>query len=205
MSKEMKVDDKGAVDKVALDMLHNAMKLIQENFLIKKTKNYNLLAIFSNLKRRIVYYDGNILDYEQFLEEAIKDTAPVKKFLFKKTTITKVTKQYQLKNILVNLLIAIKHVTPDISPELKKFIEQEHGYKISNNSTLNLFNFIINFKYFGEIDTRKMIELIYPELLTNKVDRLIIEPPKVFEGGARTKTRKNLRRSSQTRSNRNRK
>ena len=184
----------------AIEMLHDAMKLIYENFQIKKTKNYNLLAIFSNLKKRVVYYDGNIFDYEQFLEQAIKDTS--KSTFFKKT---KVTKQYQLKNILVNLLIAIKNVTPDMSSDLKKFIEKEHGYDISNNNTLNLFNFIINFKYYGEIDTRKLIELIYPELLTNKVDRKLIEDPKVFEGGARNKTRKNIRRVTQTRSNRNRK
>jgi hypothetical protein len=200
MSKDKKEDDKGAVKKEALEMLHDAIKLIYENFQIKKTKNYNLLAIFSNLKRRIVYYDGNILDYEQFLEYAIKDTS--KGSFFKRT---KVTKQYQLKNILVNLLIGIKHVTPDMSFELKKFIKEEHGYEISNNNTLNLFNFIINFKYHGEIDTRKMIEIIYPELLTSKINQIIIGPPTIFEGGARTKTRKNLRRVSQTRSNRNRK
>lgn len=200
MSKDKKEDDEGLVKKEALEMLHDAMKLIKENFEIKKTKNYNLLAIFSNLKKKIVYYDGNILDFEQFLEYAIKDTS--KGSFFKKT---KVTKQYQLKNILVNLLIAIKYVTPDMSAELKIFIDSEHGYKISNNNTLNLFNFIINFKYHGEIDTRKMIEIIYPELLTSKINQIIIGPPPIFEGGARTKTRKNLRRSSQTRSNRNRK
>ncbi len=201
MSKEKKEDDKGAVKKEALEMLHDAVTLMYENFQIKKRKNYNLLAIFSNLKKRVVYYDGNIFnDFEDFLYQVIKDTS--KPIFFRKP---KITKQYQLKNILVNILLAIKFVTPEMSAELKKFIEKEHGYDISNNNTLNLFNFIINFKYYGEIDTRKMIELIYPELLTNKIDRKIIEDPKVFEGGARRKTMKNLRRVSQTRSNRNRK
>jgi hypothetical protein len=192
MSKQTNI----TVNKDALEMMHETLKHIRDNFEIKKSKNYNLLAIFSNLKRRIVYYEGNILDCEEFIQKAIKDTAKGN-FIFK----TKVTKQYQLKNILVNLLIAIKHVTPDMSKELLKFIDEEHGYKVSNNKTLNLFNFIVNFKYYGMVDTRKLIEIIYPELLTNKVDRLIIEDPKVFEGGGK-KTRKARRKKNFTRSNR---
>jgi hypothetical protein len=194
---------KGPADNESIALMHQALTLLEEVIEIYKNKKYNLLSIFKHLKSKTAYYDGEVYEFFDFIKIAKKDT---KGGYFKKP---KASTKSVLRNILVNILIAIRSIRHEQSKELKKFIEEEIGYDIVTNSqTLNLLNFFLNFRIYDNFDTVYFVNKIIPGLIENsrvtkKVFDLVTKL-QLQEGGGR-KTKRKERSFNKTRSNRSNK
>jgi hypothetical protein len=184
-------------EKHQIKLLNDALKLLKKNHEIYRKRKYNLLSIFSYLETKTAYYEGKIYHrFFDFIDKAIKNTTPG---FFSGP---KVATRADLRNILLNIILAVKSIRKEMSHDLKDFINHQFGYKISNESeTLNLFNFLLNYEAYDNFDTVKLIKQVNAELM-EEVDTTPIEKMKISLKGGKRSTRKVVRRKTQTRSNR---
>ena len=101
-----------------------------------------------------------------------------------------------MKTILIKLVVAVQHMIDKkaVPKEVEKFIKKEYGYDISNKDTLNLLNFLINYKFYHNLNLHNFLEALYPELIEDKSivwknipdpTNIIDTPSKKEEGKAR--------------------
>jgi hypothetical protein len=182
-------------DKESLALMHEALKLLRDVYKIYVKRKYYLLSILSHLKTKTAYYNGKIYDnFFDFIDAAYADTKPG---LFSGP---KAKRKSDLRNILINIIQAVKSVKGEQTQELKDFISNQFGYKISESSeTANLLNFLLNFRVYDEFDTAKFIKKIFPDIegRFKSLDSMRVS----IDGGGR-KTRRAKKNKSQTRSNR---
>jgi hypothetical protein len=183
-------------EKHQIKILNDALKVLKKTYETYKKRKYNLLSILSYLETKTAYYNGKVYNrFFEFVDKAIRDTSPG---FF---TGPKVATRADLRNILLNVLLAIKAVRSEQSDDLKHFIKHQFGYNISESEVVNIFNFLLNFESYDTIDTIKLIKQINWDIV-EQIKYKDIDKMKVsLDGGAR-KTRKAIRRKSQTRSNR---
>ena len=169
---------RGMNDRDLKKLVRKAFKTLRRNFTVYKTRKYQILTIFKEFKHQIIYYDGNRISFNTFLNRVIEEFKDLKSPL-----------RLYCKDLLIQLMTIMKEISPLMSHRLRQFINTQHGYKVTDSDSINLLNFLLNYKYYGEIDTLALIKDVYPELL----EHVTLEPrnrPDRMVGG---KTRKHAR------------
>jgi len=164
----------------AVSLIHDNIKSTRKNYIIVKIEqDYILLRIFKELNKETIFYDGKTLSFEEFIRAIEKATS--RWWLVG----SKIKTHDQVKTILIKIMAAIRNVVTRkaIPRELERFIKEEHGYNICNKDSINLLNFIINFKFYHDLNTRDFIDAIYPEIAEQSSIRwnIIPNPPNVIE------------------------
>jgi hypothetical protein len=170
-----------------VELLHKAVSLIYENIkttrknyiVVQIEQDYILLRIYKELNKESIFYDGKTLNFEEFIRAIQKDTS--RWWLVG----SKIKTHDQVKTILIKIMAAIRNIITRkaIPRELERFIKEEHGYNICNKDSINLLNFLINFKFYHDLNTRDLIDAIYPEIIEQSSIRwnVIPDPPEVIE------------------------
>jgi hypothetical protein len=164
----------------AVSLIYNNIKTTRKNYVVVQIEqDYILLRIYKELNRESLFYDGKTLNFENFIRAIQKDTA--RWWLVG----SKIKTHDQVKTILIKIMAAIRNIITRkaIPRELERFIKEEHGYNICNKDSINLLNFLINFKFYHDLNTRDFIDAIYPEIIEQSSIRwnVIPDPPEVIE------------------------
>ena len=159
-------------------LVRKAFKTLRRNFTVYKTRKYQILTIFKEFKHQIIYYDGNRISFNTFLNRVIEEFKDLKPPL-----------RLYCKDLLIQLMTIMKEISPLMSHRLRQFINTQYGYKVTDSDSINLLNFLLNYKYYGEIDTLALVKDIYPELLDHVKVEARNRPDRMVGG----KTRKHVR------------
>jgi len=157
-----------AVDQAErVELVNQAFKLIKKNMNLSKDKHELVLELFELFSEKVIYYNAKVLRFEEFINEVIQDTN--KTGIFYKST--KIKTLAELKKIFILLLGVIRNVvaSEEISRDIKKFIKEEYGYHISNKDTINILNFLINYRMYNDFNTIELMDELYPEILEKSV------------------------------------
>ena len=149
-------------DNDRIDLFHDMVELIQDTLKDTNKHDYIVLDVVKKLNNEDVHYDGKFLSFPKFIDKIENDTR--KKGWFYKES--KLKHDNQLKTVLIKIFSAITNVISkkDVVKEVSRFIENEYGYDISDKQSINIFNLLVNYRYYYTFDTHKFIEIIYPEL-----------------------------------------
>jgi len=150
-----------------VELVNDAFKLIKKNMHLSKEKHELVLELFELFDKKIIYYNAKVLRFEEFIDEVIKDTNNTGIFYRS----TKIKTLSELKKIFVLLLGVIRNVvaSEEISRDVKKFIKEEYGYQISNKDTINILNFLINYRMYNDFNTIELMDELYPEIIEKSV------------------------------------
>ena len=164
----------------AVSLIYNNIKTTRKNYIVVQIEqDYILLRIYKELNKESLFYDGKTLNFEEFIRAIQKDTS--RWWLVG----SKIKTHDQVKTILIKIMAAIRNIITRkaIPRELEHFIKEEHGYNICNKDSINLLNFLINFKFYHDLNTRDLIDAIYPEIIEQSSIRwnVIPDPPEVIE------------------------
>jgi len=160
-------------DNDRIELFHDMVELIQDTLKDTNKHDYIVLDVVKKLNNEDVHYDGKFLTFSKFIDKIENDTR--KKGWFYKES--KLKHDNQLKTILIKIFSAITNVISkkDVITEVNKFINNEYGYDISDKQSVNIFNLLLNYRYYYTFDTHKFIDIIYPELASET--RLKRPPP----------------------------
>lgn len=183
-------------EKDRIKYLNTAFKFIHENISDSNKKDIIILSIFKNLNKEKFYYNGDIMNFTEFIHAVVKDTTPG---WFGKSSYVKT--HSELKTILIKLMTAIRNVIvrKENLKDVLEFIENEHGFNISNKDSVNILNFIINYKFFDNFDTYDFLKTMYPELSEKVVKKDIPDPPEILD--AKVSSKPHIHAQNQTRKN----
>ena len=170
-------------DKDRVDLFHTMVNMINRTIKDASRTDYIVLNIVKQLNKEDIIYEGKYYSFEKFISKLEQDTR--KGFIFGAT----IRDDDQLKTVLVKLMSAIRNVIGkrEVTKELERFLETEHGYDICNKLSVNLLNFLINYRYYDGFDTLQFLDIIYPELAQEIQRKKIADPPQILnavrEGG----------------------
>jgi hypothetical protein len=173
-------------DSDLIKLLHEAVSFIHANMQSKKLIGYEddfiIDRIFKELNKETIYYDSKSLDFKNFIAAVKKDTAHW--WLLG----SKINKPEQAKTILVKIMSAIRNIITRkaVPKKLEQFIKEEHGYDISNKDSVNLLNFLINFKFYHDLSTHDFMSAIYPELAEKITWKSVPNPPNIINAKPNT-------------------
>jgi len=164
-------------DKDRVELFHAMVNKINKTIQTANRTDYIVLHIIKHLNKENIIYDGIYYNFEKFIKKVEQDTR--KGFIFKTTTIRN---SDQLKTLLVKIFATIQKIIgkKEITKELERFLETEHGYDICNKLSVNLFNFLINYHYYDGFDTLLFLDTIYPELAQEIQRKKIADPPQIL-------------------------
>lgn len=164
-------------DSIQSTRKNQIVRLVEEDYIIQR--------IFDELNdESTLYYDGKLLDFEEFVHAVAKDTKPG---LFSKLLRqqAKIKKYSQVKTILIKLVVALQNMIDKkaVPKGVDRFIKKEYGYDISNKDTINLLNFLVNYKFYHDLNLHAFLEAVYPELIEDKsiVWKTIPDPPDIID------------------------
>jgi len=155
----------------AFSLMEESINATKKNQIIRFVEDDSIIErIFDELNdETTIYYDGKLLNFEQFVHAVVRDTTPG---LFSKlvTQQAVIKKSSQVKTILIKLVVAIQNMIDKkaVPKEVEKFIKKEYGYDVCNKDTINLLNFLINYKFYHNLNLHNFLEALYPELIEDK-------------------------------------
>jgi hypothetical protein len=169
-------------DKDRVELFHTMVNMINKTIKDASRTDYIVLNIIKQLNKEDIIYDGRYYSFEKFISKLEQDT---RKGFFN----AKIRDDDQLKTFLVKLMAAIRNIIgkKEVTKELERFLDTEHGYDICNKLSVNLLNFLINYRYYDGFDTLQFLDIIYPELAQEIQRKKIADPPQILnavrEGG----------------------
>lgn len=163
-------------DKDRVELFHAMIVRINKTIRDASRTDYIVLNIIKQLNKEDIIYDGIYYNFEKFIAKVEQDTR--KGWVFN----AKIRDDDQLKTVLVKLFASIQKVIgkKEVTKELERFLDTEHGYDICNKLSVNLFNFLINYRYYDGFDTLLFLDTIYPELAQEIQRKKIADPPQIL-------------------------
>ena len=170
-------------DKDRVKLFHTMVNMINKTIKDASRTDYIVLNIVKQLNKEDIIYDGTYYNFEKFISKL--EQATREGIIFN----AKIRDSNQLKTILVKIFATIQKIIgkKEVTKELERFLETEHGYDICNKLSVNLLNFLINYRYYDGFDTLQFLDIIYPELAQEIQRKKIADPPQILnavrEGG----------------------
>lgn len=170
-------------DKDRVELFHTMVNMINKTIKDASRTDYIVLNIVKQLNKEDIAYNGTYYNFEEFISKLEQDTR--KGFIFN----AKIRDSDQLKTILVKIFATIQKIIgkKEVTKELERFLETEHGYDICNKLSVNLLNFLINYRYYDGFYTLQFLDIIYHELAQEIQRKKIADPPQILnavrEGG----------------------
>ena len=163
-------------DKDRVELFHTMVHKITKTIRTASRTDYIVLNIVKQLNKEDIIYDGKYYSFEKFIGRVEEDTR--KGFIFG----AKIRDDDQLKTVLIKLMSAIRSIIgkKEVTKEVERFLETEHGYDICNKLSVNLLNFLINYTYYDGFDTLLFLDIIYPELAAEIQRKKIADPPQIL-------------------------
>lgn len=163
-------------DKDRVELFHAMVKKINTTIRDATRTDYIVLNIVKQLNKEDIIYDGIYYSFEKFIAKVEQDTR--KGWVFN----AKIRDDDQLKTVLIKLFAAIQKVISkrEVTKELERFLDTEHGFDICNKLSVNLLNFLINYRYYDGFDTLLFLDTIYPELAQEIQRKKIADPPQIL-------------------------
>lgn len=163
-------------DNDRVELFHTMVNMINTTIKDASRTDYIVLNIVKQLNKEDIMYEGRYYSFEKFISKLEQDTR--RGFIFG----ARIRDDDQLKTVLVKLMSVIRNVIgkKEVTKELERFLESEHGYDISNKLSVNLLNFLINYRYYDGFDTLLFLDIIYPELAQEIQRKKIADPPQIL-------------------------
>ena len=163
-------------DKDRVELFHIMVSKINRTIRDATRTDYIVLNIIKQLNKEDIIYDGKYYSFEKFMQRLEQDTN--KGWIFG----AKIRDDDQLKTVLIKMMAAIRNVIgkKEVTKELERFLETEHGYDVCNKLSVNLLNFLINYRYYDGFDTLMFLDIVYPELAQEIQRKKIADPPQIL-------------------------